>query len=124
VTLDGILSMMKPLEELRELEAKATPGPWEAIPGGEPPHVIDGQTAFDVLGPYPLQDDAGGGWMTEENAALIAAMRNALPALLDVAEAAIKDGYDDPASPTNTSVALARLNGTKEQKPPVLESDA
>jgi len=80
------------LDELKALDAAATPGPWHSASWG----VGDG--GVDVVF-YPDIDSA--------DAALIAAARNALPKLLAVAEAAkrvcarMRDGepgitdYDD-----------------------------
>ncbi len=59
------------IEELRELERKATPGPW-----------VD---AFEVI----EHADDGGVDLDVKNASLVVAARNALPVLLDVAEAAL-----------------------------------
>ena len=66
------------IERLRELEQAATPGLWQFI---EPHHLCraDG---------YPLASMVTLYRSRHADAALIAAMRNALPALLDVAEAA------------------------------------
>jgi hypothetical protein len=76
---------------LRQLEAAATPGPWSVRPywfevDGEPAHseVIIGEDRYSdgrVL-PRRLREE-----MDNDNAALIVAARNALPQLLDIAEA-------------------------------------
>jgi hypothetical protein len=95
-----------PIVALRELEQQATPGPWQAD-ASEPADVVvwtaddprwianigNGQRQTAILAPDVVDPS------TESllrnvfeadtaDAALIAAMRNALPALLDVAEAA------------------------------------
>ena len=65
---------MTTITELRQLHQQATPRPWKAT------------TACDVI-----QAEKGGLLAEsygEANTVLIAAMRNALPALLDIAEAA------------------------------------
>jgi hypothetical protein len=67
---------------LRKLLAEATPGPW-------------GSECASVFGPDPDRDSVAEcdwdqtkpGELEDADAALIAAMRNALPALLDAAEA-------------------------------------
>lgn len=72
------------ISELRRLEAEATPGPWEITP------------CWDILG----NTDHGNGMVcqitpdvpyteAEANAALIVAIRNTLPELLDQLEKAI-----------------------------------
>lgn len=63
---------------LRELEAAATRGPWAATPA-----TMAGRQMYKVT---PQCTDRGS--MSGEDAALIAEARNALPALLAVAEAA------------------------------------
>jgi hypothetical protein len=72
------------IDELRRLEAAATPRPW---------HVADGAryvtTKPDEAGKVIARGNANG----VENAALIAATRNALPLLLDVVEAAREYRY-------------------------------
>lgn len=65
---------VKVIERLRELEKAATPGPWDEDDIGD----ITGLHGRCVCDFVPMAADRG----------LIAANRNALPALLDVAEAA------------------------------------
>ena len=81
---------MKGLDDLRALEAAATPGPWS-----ESHHHV-WWTPADAP-EFPLAsldtDDEHYGFSStgrrkDADAALIAAARNALPALLDVADAA------------------------------------
>ena len=81
---------MTDLDELRRLEQPATPGPWagvgdryvsQAPPETSWPGSIWHETEDDVLS--VLVD----GDINEANVQLIVAMRNAFPALLDVAEA-------------------------------------
>lgn len=67
------------LNELRRMEAEATPGPWRAIPYDGGGWQVDGPT-------YCTADCAESG-RPQEEAELIAAMRNALPHLLRIAEA-------------------------------------
>jgi len=64
------------IDRLRELEKAATPGPW----------MTAGEEGNMVLAP----EEAVAGWMVSDDAALIVESRNALPALLAVAEAASK----------------------------------
>ncbi len=77
---------MSIIQRLRELEATATPGPWEAFAGS----VIRGtREAYH----HPLNDDGTPyyryvGIRESEDAVLIAEMRNRLPKLLAVVEAA------------------------------------
>lgn len=61
------------IEELRELERAATEGPWRYKRDGSLWHWVVRPGSYD---------------MTASDAALIAAMRNALPALLDFVKAA------------------------------------
>jgi len=84
---------MSTVEMLRELEAKATPGPWRGvmrmveIEDEARPDICTCNTAFfdqwrnDTKWDRPDTEAIA-------NAALIAAMRNAMPALLRVADAA------------------------------------
>ncbi len=67
------------IARLRALHEAATPGPWFGGPGES---VYAGEE--HPRGSYIADTFGVGG----DDAALIAAMRNALPALLDVAEAA------------------------------------
>lgn len=71
---------MSPLDELRTLEAKATAAPW--IVREEVVSRSDGRVTVATCG-YCVSTDAG----PENDAALIVAMRNALPAMLDLANA-------------------------------------
>ena len=69
---------MTDIEKLKELEAKATKGPWSLVDNGR-----------FLTGPYDdLVADCDYFYQpgSEENTALIVAMRNAPPALLDAAE--------------------------------------
>ena len=68
---------------LRDLEAKATPGPWEHI-SPQPPELWDarifaGTRFVGMIGNSDNQDGCD-----SHNAALIASMRNALPRLLSM----------------------------------------
>lgn len=73
---------MVDVKGLRELLEKATPGPWtlEPDPGS--------QTVDVVIPPDPRTGYGDRMCGTEENATLIAAAVNGLPALLDVVEKA------------------------------------
>ena len=73
------------VQRVRELDAKATKGPWEVTPDKHPIEIntTDGGHGYlDVCVVRP--------WMAHEepNAALIVSLRNALPALADFIEAA------------------------------------
>ena len=81
----------KKIEELRGLLAKATPGPWKN-------HLVDDTTivasnGFEIGTTWPGGSVYNGfvdpAEQHEINAALIVAMRNALPALLDLAPKAL-----------------------------------
>ncbi len=84
------------LDELKALEAAATPGPWEYAHG----NVIDHWELWNPkTSEYVVQDDSGVEPRTED-LALIAAARTMLPRLIAVAEAAawaqrVGAGYDD-----------------------------
>lgn len=68
------------LDNLRKLDAAATPGPWEHRPGIDPPGDIIAPHLGES-GPRPFITRISA-WGRSADAALIAAMRNALPALL------------------------------------------
>jgi hypothetical protein len=75
-------------EELRRLLAEATPGPWEV---GEPDRneqatIYAGPDDWIALLPHQCLESIR--IAQERNAALIAAMRNALPGILDALDAA------------------------------------
>lgn len=99
------------IEELRGLLAKATPGPWHyAEREGRflfkimSASVYVAETSWHDASPiYPTKVGS------EANFALIAAMRNALPALLDIAETAIR------SLETKTREANAR-NLTRQER--------
>ena len=87
------------VEQLRQLEQAATPGPWgDDGPWfhseHDPTHLVTTypeRTAVAIMPPRHLaseRDVASGADSRPADARLIAAARNALPALLDVAEAA------------------------------------
>lgn len=75
--------MTDPIQRLRDLLAKATPGTWVEnrgrIVGGPDDRPIDAEVVASTYGVAATRNG---------NAALIVAAVNALPALLDVAEAA------------------------------------
>lgn len=83
---------MTPIAELRELHAKATPGPWEIGHPMERNYIYGGNSHLGCIGSrdecFWINDD-GSLNESETNAALIVAMRNALPTLLDALEAAL-----------------------------------
>lgn len=81
------------IAELRGLAEKATPGPWERVDNAAYALNDEGTNRMylNVFGGYEIQRRNGisvrtAGAEITANAALIAAMRNALPALLDAAE--------------------------------------
>ena len=77
---------MDVIERLRALEQAATPGPWTWV---EPHSVIhDVETEVAPRVEVPVAAIEGLFRMRHANGELIAAMRNAFPALLDVVEAA------------------------------------
>jgi hypothetical protein len=73
------------VEELRALEAAATPGPWEIGHPMERNYIYGCDSHLAWIGSrensFPIHDD-GSLNESEANAALIVAMRNALPGLL------------------------------------------
>jgi len=69
-------------DQLRALHGSSTPGPWEVGVGGG---VVYAREHVPGWGVADVRDGADTGLSDAE---LIAAMRNALPALLGVAEAA------------------------------------
>lgn len=78
---------------LRELHEDATPGPWYSDAGtlwvvGEgyhgQPRDADGEPFGPYAEPYQQQEMIGGG--KEQDAALIVAVRNALPEIIDALE--------------------------------------
>lgn len=96
------------IEELRGLLTKATKGPWST-------HLVDDTT---IISPErevattcdSSQTEREDGYnieyeQMEIDAALIVTMRNALPALLDIAEKVIAE----PSDPKPTSDLLSRL---------------
>lgn len=91
------------IDKLRELEAKATAGPWAYSPYGDENTcgvgVVMDANDEPIVGLDETEDSIVVESVAPEveghaNAALIAAMRNALPALLRVAEAA-RVAFDD-----------------------------
>ena len=88
------------LRTLRELEAKATPGPWEAwvkhgdifqgpLTKNTPSHARGVKFRIADCGEYDEDGDEQVPREATGNRDLIVAMRNALPALLDAAETLI-----------------------------------
>lgn len=86
------------IEELRGLLAKATPGPWST-------HLVDDTTIISPTREVAttcdsVQAEREDGYnieyeQMEADAALIVAMRSALPALLDLATASLANGGED-----------------------------
>ena len=91
---------MTKLTELRELLARATDAPWRPYQCGRNdedeacgiksgPFVSDFEDAYQRGVVYDTSRDECHHHMAPSDAALIAALRNAAPALLDVVEAAV-----------------------------------
>jgi hypothetical protein len=78
------------IQHLRTLEQAATEGPWVAKTN---PYLYD--AVSNVMGPGKCSPTSVASMLTVENAALIEAVRNVLPLLLDVAEAALAFTTDD-----------------------------
>lgn len=99
------------IARLRGLLERATRGPWESLNGR---HVFGPDRV--LLAELRREDEEGDGFPAWEEAAattdLIVAMRNALPALLDVAEAALRQsGHNREESCCDLCRALAALGG-------------
>lgn len=103
-----------PIAELRRLLEKATPGPWSWE--GDPPTLYAGRDGMhhgaNLLG--RLEPDAD----TPANLNLIVAVRDALPALLDIADAAQRHmnavGVVNVVQTADElNAALSRLEGLK-----------
>ena len=79
------------VEQLRQLEQAATPAPWEHNTHPMVAAAVDAQQPDNefLWRPVLHRDD----FASEDDYRLIAAMRNALPALLDIAEAAQRHHY-------------------------------
>lgn len=77
--------MTDPLDTLRALEAAATPGPWTLGTRNEHGIVLSPEHGLVVSSPWTATGRA------DNDAALIAAARNALPALLTIARALPED---------------------------------
>ena len=89
------------IAELRRLEAEATPGPWRHEGCGEVVQLIEHDSVSGSWDYYPGSADIAsnatdyhtgseGGIYKADDAALIAAMRNAIPSLLSAAERALE----------------------------------
>ena len=90
---------MNTLDKLRELHEKATPGPWQT-------DLCNGEVRGEFLeneSIYPLIPHS------EEDCELIVAMRNALPQLLTVVEAARGTLGSQDTDQTELRDALAAL---------------
>lgn len=87
------------IQRIREMEAKATPGPWDGsymepdgtvcvVAGAPPARNADGRLTADWLATFDWQDGDGDteAETNENNAALTATLRNNAVALLDAAE--------------------------------------
>lgn len=74
---------MTDIESLRALHEAATPGPWEVLEDGNGRKVFDAGLWSEEAGHYSVESMAFGNPEFRADAALITAMRNALPDLLD-----------------------------------------
>jgi hypothetical protein len=93
------------IERLKELEAKATPGPWLlATSNGGFIVEFDGNYVLDAFVSDVLAQDK-----QRANAKLIAEMRNALPKLLAVVEAG-----DELARAFPEAIAVLQREGYKD----------
>lgn len=81
MTADQLTAIRARLDALAEVEAQATRGPWRTKGHPTGPPIVAG--AWDVI----VYDEGAPG---EEDAAAIVALRNAAPALLALAEAAVR----------------------------------
>jgi hypothetical protein len=90
---------MTSLQRLRELECQASKGPWTRQRDGF-------DTPFDVIGDYGF--DVARNIIRATDAEFIAATRNAIPALLTIAEAA-QDVVQD-SDPETAAIRLAVLD--------------
>lgn len=79
---------MNRIEELRALEQSATPGPWEAVIGDNQREAWVLSGSGEALEVTPRPEDWNDAGLRDADAELITAMRNALPDLLAVVEAA------------------------------------
>lgn len=91
------------LAELRRLEKEATKGPWKAV-NADIGHGGDPNITFPLAYTNPIN---------YENAALISALRNAAPALLDLWEAAQGAIRNEGWYSENVSAALIKLEEDK-----------
>lgn len=115
------------ITELRALLAAATPGEW--VTGETPRYLSAGQAADGekrLVNPITIRspehtEEIATVWTyllpTEANAALIAALHNAAPALLDVVEAAKRfvDGTAVDHDIDDLASAIARLETDDEE---------
>jgi hypothetical protein len=101
--------MTDPLDHLTELEAKMTPGPWAKHPR------CDGIIGGDNNPLLYADSDGYAECWHEEDAAAIAALRNAAPALLECARTlhAIRRESHWTTVHQMIDAALARLENTK-----------
>lgn len=121
------------IQELRKLEAAATPGPWADTTIGHRTQGQAAERARKAVMATRVPDDpkhkikctdltfvdsgeayvgmTGNGPKATNNAALIAATRNALPLLLDVVEsaAAVLDEYGSTKGRISTPMEVLRL---------------
>lgn len=97
---------MNTLDRLKELLAQATPGPWEVNPDG----AEEWWYSDTILG----EGGAGGAVAscTKGNAPLVVTAINALPALLEVAEAATSY-IEDAVDGNRLRSALAKLEAVE-----------
>ena len=110
---------MTDLDKLRKLEKAATPGPWAGV-GERYVSQAPPETSWPGSIWHEMEDDVLSvlvdGDINEANVRLIVAMRNALPDLLDVAEAAqmVRVFATNIAHWKALDAALAKLNRPEE----------
>jgi hypothetical protein len=115
--------------ELRELLAKATPGPWEIFDGCSWRRIGNRDDDCAVLYPYNAKDGhpdlASRGANTHANLKLIVAAVNSLPELLDAldeARLATRSQVADVAAPLKATHDMqhAALLASRMHEPPLL----
>jgi hypothetical protein len=89
------------MTDLRRLAEDATKGPW--VTGGDEVYAGEGDS-YSLVARIPDSE------VQDADAALIAAMRNSLDALLDVRDAARDHSHNIPNPACHICAALARLD--------------
>lgn len=104
-------------KRLRELEAKATPGPWESMDGPNVGIIKDATGRAVAMTIWMLRDFPG---IAVPDAAFIAAARTAVPALLDALEESDRH-YETAARQRHDYAARLEVAGKTWQR--MLKSD-